>query len=127
MKIAAIIVRILIGLLFLFASVAFFLNPNAPPPEGLTGNTKTFFDGLAASGYILPVSKVFELLCALAFLSGRFVALAVVLIFPIVLNILLINAIHSPSGLAIVIPLFLGILFLAYSERDKYALLFQSK
>ena len=127
MKYAIIIVRTLIGLLFLFASVTYFLNPSAPPPEGLTGDTKTFFDGLAASKYILPVSKVFELLCGLAFVSGRFVALAVVLIFPIALNILLINAIHLPSGLPIAIPLFLGILFLAYASREKYAPLFTSK
>jgi uncharacterized membrane protein YphA (DoxX/SURF4 family) len=127
MKIAVIIVRVLIGLMFLFASVTFFLNPAAPPPEGLTGSTKTFFDGLAASGYILPVSKVFELLCALAFLSGRFVALAVVLIFPIALNILFINAIHLPSGLPIAIALFVGILFLAYANREKYQPFFAAK
>ena len=127
MKYAIIIVRTLIGLLFLFASVAYFLNPSAPPPESLTGDTKVFFDGLAASKYILPVSKVFELLCGLAFVSGRFVALGVVLIFPFGLNILLINAIHVPSGLPIAIPLFLGILFLAYASREKYAPLFTSK
>lgn len=126
MKYAIIIIRTLIGLLFLFASVTYFIFPGGAP-EGLTGNTKTFFDGLAASGYILPVSKVFELLCGLAFVSGRFVALAVVVIFPIVLNILFINAIHLPSGLPIVIPLFLGILFLAYSEREKYKPLLEAK
>jgi putative oxidoreductase len=80
-----------------------------------------------ASKYILPVVKVFELLCGLAFVSGRFVALAVILIFPIMLNILLINAIHLPSGLPIVIPLFAGILFLAYSEGDKYKPLLEAK
>ena len=118
MKIAAIIVRILVGLMFLMASVTYFLNV-APPPEGLTGDTKTFIDGLSASHYILPVSKIFELLCALSFLSGRFVALAVVLISPIVINILFINAIHLPSGLAVAIPLFLAILFLAYTRTRK--------
>lgn len=127
MKIAVIIVRVLIGLLFLFASVAYFSNPSAAPPEGLTGGTKVFMDGLAASGYILPVAKVFELLCALAFLSGRFVALAVVLIFPIALNILLINAIHLPNGLPIAIALFVGILFLAYANREKYMPLLTAK
>ncbi len=126
MKIAVIIVRTLIGLLFLMASVTYFLNV-APPPEGLTGDTKIFFDGIAASHYILPMSKVFELLCALAFLSGRFVALAVVLIFPIVLNILFINAIHLPSGLPIAIALFVGVLFLAYANREKYLPLLESK
>lgn len=118
MKIAVIIVRTLVGLMFLFASVTYFLKL-APPPD-VTGNAKTFFDGIAASGYIMPVSKVFEFLCGLAFISGRFVALAVVLIFPIALNILFINAILLPGGLPIVIPLFLAILFLAYSNFEKY-------
>jgi uncharacterized membrane protein YphA (DoxX/SURF4 family) len=119
MKIAIIIVRILIGLLFIISSVTYFFNV-VPPPENLSGNTKTFFDGLAASGYILPVTKIFELLCGLAFVSGKFVALAVVLIFPIALNILLINAVHLPSGLPVALPLFLGISFLAYTNREKY-------
>lgn len=127
MKYLIIIVRTLIGLLFLFASVVYFVAPAPPPTEGLSDDTKLFLDGLTASKYILPVSKVFELLCGLAFASGRFVALAVVLIFPIALNILFINAIHLPSGLPIAIPLFLGILFLAYTEREKYAPLAQSK
>lgn len=126
MKIAIIIVRTLIGLLFLVGSVTYFLNV-APPPENLTGDTKTFFDGITASKYILPVAKFFELICSLAFVSGRFVALAVVLIFPIVINIVLINAIHLPSGLIIVTPLFLGILFLAYTEREKYLPLLTAK
>ena len=126
MKIAIIIVRTLVGLMFLFASVTYFLNVAPPAPE-FTGNTKAFMDGLGASGYILPVAKVFELLCGLAFISGRFVALAVVLIFPIVLNILFINAIHLPDGLPIAIALFLAVLFLAYSEREKYAPLLEAK
>lgn len=127
MKYAVIIIRTLIGLLFLFASIAYFAFPAPPPPEGISENTKAFLAGLDASKYILPVTKIFELLCGLLFVSGRFVALAVVLIFPIALNILLVNAIHTPSRLPIAIPLFLGILFLAYTEREKYVPLFSSK
>jgi putative oxidoreductase len=126
MKIAKIIVRTLIGLFLLMASITYFLNI-APPPENLTGDTKTFFDGITASKYILPVAKFFELICGLAFVSGRYVALAVILIFPIVFNILFINAMHLPSGLPIVIPLFLGILFLAFTEGEKYMPLLESK
>ena len=125
MKIAVIVVRTLIGLLFLFASVTYFLNL-VPQPE-LTGNVKIFTDGINASGYIMPVAKFFEFLCGLAFVSGRFVALAVVLIFPIALNILLINVFLMPSGLPIVIPLFLGILFLAYAHRENYKPLFAAR
>lgn len=118
MKYAVTIVRILVGLMFLFSSITYFSN--LVPQPAFSGNTKIFMDGLGASGYILPVAKIFELLCGLAFVSGRFVALAVVIIFPIVLNILFINIIHTPSGLPIAIPLFIGILFLAYANREKY-------
>jgi len=126
MKIAVIIVRTLIGLIFLIASITYFLNL-APPPAESAGNTKVFMDGLAASKYIMPVAKVFELLCGLAFVSGRFVPLATVVIFPIVLNILLINALHLPEGLPVGIALFVGILFLAYAHRESFKPLLTAK
>jgi putative oxidoreductase len=118
MKIAIIIVRTLVGLMFLFASITYFLNL-IPPPE-MTGTPKLFTDGLAAAGYLMPLVKVIELLCGLAFVSGRFVPLAVVLILPIAVNILLVHSFLLPEGLPVAIPLFLGILFLAYAYREKY-------
>ncbi len=111
--------------MFLLSSLTYFLN--LVPQAELTGNAKIFMDGLTASGYIMPVVKVFEFLCGLAFVSGRFVSLAVVLIFPIALNILLINTFLITSGLPIVIPLFLGILFLAYAHRENYKSLLVAK
>ena len=125
MKIAVTIIRVLIGLLFLFASVTYFLNI-VPQPE-LTGNAKTFTAGLDASGYILPVVKAFELLCGLAFVAGRFMPLAIVLIFPIAVNILLVNIFVMREGLPIAIPLFAGILFLAYANRKYYEPLLTAK
>lgn len=125
MKIAIIIIRTLVGLMFLFASVTYWLNL-VPEPE-LTGNAKTFVEGLAASGYIMPVVKIFELLCGLAFVSGRFVALAVILIFPIAVNILFINLILMPDDLPIAILLFAGILFLAYANLEKYKPFLEAK
>ena len=46
MKIAVIIVRTLVGLLFIVGSVAFFLKLGGEPQ--LSGNMKTYFDGLTA-------------------------------------------------------------------------------
>lgn len=125
MKIAIIVVRTLIGLLFLMASATYFLNL-VPEPE-LTGEMKTFSEGLTASGYLMPLVKTIELLCGIAFVSGRFVTLAIVLIAPVVLNILLINIFLAPEGLPIAIPLFAGILFLAYACRENYQTLFAVK
>jgi len=125
MKIALIIVRTLMGLMFAFASITFFFKL-FPIPE-MTGSVKIFNDGIAASIYLMPTVKIFELLCGLAFLSGRFVSLAAVLIFPIILNILLFHTFLQPSGIPLAVMLFLGDLFLAYYYRERYKPLFTAK
>lgn len=125
MKIAVIIVRTLMGLLFIFASVVVLFNL-VPQPE-LTGKMKTFNEGLAASGYLFPLIKITELICGLAFISGRYVALACVIIAPIIINILFVHIFIDMQGLPVAIALTLGNLFLAYANRDKYKPLFSSK
>lgn len=118
MKIAVIIVRILMGLMFAFASIAYFLKLMHEPEP--TGSVKIFNDGIVASVYLMPTVKIFELLCAIAFLSGRFVPLATVVIFPLILNILLFHSFLQPSGIPLAVSLLLGDLFLAYYYRDRY-------
>ncbi len=125
MKIASIIIRILMGLMFAFASIAFFFKLVSAPEQ--TGSVKIFNDGIAASIYLMPTVKVFELLCAIAFLSGRFVPLATVIIFPITLNILLFHTFLEPSGLPIAILLTIGNLVLAFYYRKNYKGLWSMK
>lgn len=122
MKIATIIVRVLIGLLLLFASISFFFKL-APEPE-VTGNFKAFNVGLVASTYLLPLAKSIELLCGIAFVTGRFVTLANILILPITVNILFINYFLAPEGLPIAGLLFLGNLFLIYRYWNNYRSVF---
>ena len=85
MKIAVIIVRTLMGLLFLFASIVVLFKLVEQPEQ--TGNVKLFMDGVNATGYLMPLIKVTELICGLAFVTGYFVPLASVLIAPIIINI----------------------------------------
>jgi uncharacterized membrane protein YphA (DoxX/SURF4 family) len=125
MKIAMIIVRTLMGLLFLFASITFLLNL-FPQPE-LTGGIKTFFDGMAATGYFFTLLKVTELVCGLMFVTGRFVPLATVVIAPVIINIFLVHLFLEPSGLPIAIFLVFANAFVAYYYRSSYAGLLASK
>ena len=122
MKIATIIIRVLIGLLLLFASISFFFKL-APEPE-VTGNFKAFNMGLVASTYLLPLAKSVELLCGIAFITGRFVTLANILILPITINILFINYFMAPEGLPLAALLFLANLFLIYRYWDNYKTVF---
>lgn len=118
MKIALIIVRSLLGLLFLFSSVTFLLKLITPPE--LTGAMKIFNDGLVASVYLMPAVKIIELMCGIAFLSGRFVPLAAVLISPIIVNIFFVHAFLAQQGLPVAIFLVLANLFVAYNYRESY-------
>ena len=118
MKIALIIVRSLMGLLFLFSSITFLVKLITPPEPA--GAMKIFSDGLEASVYLLPTVKIIELICGIAFLSGRFVPLAAVLITPIIVNIFFIHAFLAPEGLPIAIFLVLAISFIAYNYRESY-------
>lgn len=123
MKIAVIIVRSLMGALFLFASITFLLKLITPPPS--TGAMKTFNDGLEASRYLMPAVKIIELLCGLLFITGRFVPLATILIAPIIVNIVLINAFLAPEGFPVAIFLVLANSFLAWYHRESYKPLFK--
>lgn len=118
MKIATAILRVLMGLLFLFASITYLFKLIEPPPP--TGAMKTFNDGLEASVYLMPTVKIIELICGLAFVVGRFVPLAAVLITPIIVNIVLVNAFLAPEGLPIAAFLVVAIAFVAYQHRETY-------
>lgn len=125
MKIAVIIVRVLLGLMFLLGSLAFFFKLG-PQPE-LKGNMKLFMDGVQATGYFMPLLKATELLCGLAFVAGRFVPLATVVIFPVTLNILLFLLFVAPEGQIMGVLIMAANLFLAYAYRKNYATLLVAK
>ena len=125
MKIVMIIVRTLMGLLFLFASVTFFLNLIQPPP--MEGAAKAFNEGLAATGYFFTLLKVTELVCSLLLITGRFVPLALVILSPIIVNIFFYHTVIDRSGLPIAAFLVLANIFLAYCYRDAFKPLLTAK
>ncbi len=122
MKIATIIIRTLIGLLLLFASIGFFLK--LLPEPTTTGDFKAFQVGLVASTYLMPMAKSIELLCGLSFVFGRYVTLANILILPITINILFINFFLTPEGIPVALFMFIGNLFLIYRYWNNYKNLF---
>ena len=118
MRIALLIVRSLMGLLFLFSSITFLFKLITPPEPA--GAMKIFSTGLEASVYLMPTVMMIELICGIAFLSGWFVPLATVLISPIIVNIFLVHAFLGPEGLPVAIFLVLANSFVAYNYRESY-------
>ncbi len=122
MKITTIIIRTLIGLFLLFASISFFLK--LMPEKVVTGDFKAFQLGLVASVYLMPLAKAVVLLCGLSYVTGKYVSLANLVVLPVTLNILLINYFMTPETLPIAIALFVGNLFLIYRYWDNYKSVF---
>src|SRR5471030_1558464 len=103
MKIAVIILRSLLGLVFFGFGLAFFLHmlPNTVPP----GAAGEFDKGLFASGYFFYFLKGVETLCGLFLLVNKYTALILVMIFPVTVNIFLFHAFLEPQGLTIAVPM----------------------
>ncbi|SEP37711.1 MULTISPECIES: DoxX family membrane protein [unclassified Mucilaginibacter] len=119
MKIAVLIARILLGLIFVVFGLNFFFHfiPMAQPV--MSDKAQAFSGGLFGSGYFFQYMKVIEITCGVGLLINRFTALFVLVLFPISLNIFLFHTLLAPAGmpmgLAIVIlNLFLGIAYFKY-------------
>jgi uncharacterized membrane protein YphA (DoxX/SURF4 family) len=125
MKKALIIVRTLMGLLFLFASTTYLFHLITPPEP--TGAMKIFSDGIKASVYLMPLVKIVELICGMAFLTGRFVPLASVIIMPNIVNIFFVHLFLGPEGLPLAVFLIAANLFVAYNYREIYKPLFKMR
>ena len=80
-----------------------------------------------ATGYLMPLVKITELVCGLAFVTGFFVPLACVVIAPIIVNIFLYHLYVDTSGLGVSLFLVLANSFVAYFHWDKFKPLLAAK
>jgi putative oxidoreductase len=97
MKIATLIARYLLGLMFLVFGLNGFFHfiHQPPPPAGLAGQ---YLGALSASHYMVSVFLL-QLIGGVLLLANRFVPLALALLGPVIVNILLYHTLMDPPGL----------------------------
>ena len=119
MKIATIIVRVLLGLVFFVFGLLVLLNlvPMPPLPKNDAG---AFTGALVHSGYFYAI-KCFEVGGGLLLLIGRKVPLGLTLLGPVIVNILLYGIFLDHTGLPIGIILAALSLFLLWAYRSAFA------
>jgi putative oxidoreductase len=122
MKIAALIARILLGLIFLVFGLNGFLHfiPMGPMPGGTAGQ---FIGALFQSHYVYIVSAL-QVAGGVLLLLNRYVPLGLVLLGPVIVNIVLFHLLMDPKGLplAIVLVILWGIL--AFRNRQYFSGIF---
>ena len=124
MKIAILIVRILLGALMVFASVAYFFD--LMEAEAPTGDMATLMTGIMASKYMMPLVKSVELIAGLSLLSGKFMKVTLLALLPITINIFLIHTVTQISDIPVAIFVLGANLFLIYAHWNSYKELFKA-
>jgi uncharacterized membrane protein YphA (DoxX/SURF4 family) len=124
MKTATIIVRSLLGLMFIVFGLNIFFNfmPQSPPPEGPARN---FITALAVSHYFYVVGAL-EVAGGALLLAGRFVPFGLTLLGPVIVNILCFHVFLKPSGLPMAIVVSALALFLLWGCCEHFAGLVKS-
>ncbi|HEV7673418.1 MAG TPA: DoxX family membrane protein [Candidatus Angelobacter sp.] len=125
MKIAALIARILLGLIFFVSGLNGFLHfiPMGTMPTGLAGQ---YVGALLQSHYIYFVAAL-QVAGGALLLVGRYVPLGLTLLGPVIVNILLYHLLMDPKGLpmACIVTILWGIV--AYRNRQYFSGLFTQR
>jgi putative oxidoreductase len=122
MRVAALIARILLGLMFFVFGLNGFLHfiPTGPMPTGLAGQ---YIAALTQSHYIVFVAGL-QVVGGVLLLLGRYVPLGLTILGPVIVNILLFHLLMEIKGLpiAIVVTILWGIV--AFHHRQYFSGLF---
>jgi putative oxidoreductase len=114
MKIASLVARLLLGVIFVVFGLNGFLHfIKAPMPTGIAGQ---FVGAIFASGFWVVIFGV-QVISGVLFLAGRFVPLALVLIGPMIVNIICFHALMGAPGLPLAIVV--AVLWAIVAIRNK--------
>jgi putative oxidoreductase len=119
MKIATIIARSLLGVIFVVFGSNMFLHfiPMPPPPEG---PARDFMTALFVSHHLYVIGAL-QLAGGLLLLAGRWAPLGLTLLGPIIVNILAFHVFMSPGGLGMATVVSALALFLVWRYRENFA------
>ncbi len=122
--ISALVARLLLGAIFLvFGLNGFFHFIPMPTP---TGTAAEFAFGLAKAGYLFPLMSAIQVLCGVFLLSGSLVPFALLILFPITLNIFFFHALLAPAGLGMAVLIMAAHILLAVYYWPVYKPIFQT-
>ena len=122
MKIAVMVSRLLLGLIFVVFGLNGFLNflDMGPLPSGLAGQ---FILALALSHYFWVVAGL-QVIGGALLLVNRFVPLGLVLLGPVIVNIVLYHVFLNRSGMLMAIVVAILWLIVFYGHRQYFSRIF---
>jgi putative oxidoreductase len=120
MKIAILITRILLGLVFFVFGLNQFFHFIPMPPPPAEGPVHDFMIGIMGTKYFIPLLGTFQTISGLTLLTNRFVPLGLIILFPINVNIFLFHLVLDPSGMIMGTVLLAINCFLLFAYREHF-------
>jgi putative oxidoreductase len=118
MKVASIITKALMSIIYLLYGLNFFLHFfHSSLPPGKAGD---FEGGLIRSGYFFEYMKGMQIAASLFLFINRYVPLILVIMFPVSINIFLFHTFLLSRGIVVATILILANTFLLYAYRKYY-------
>ena len=116
----------ILGLIYFIFGLNGFLNFIPPPSDPMPEAATSFFGGIMAAGYFLPVLKGTEVLGGLLLLAGFWRPVALVVLAPITIHILLFHGLLTPGIQFIILPVVMVVLHILSAAKywDKFKVLF---
>ncbi len=124
MRIAALIARYLLGIMFFVFGLNGFLHFIPQPPP--TGLALEYFTAMSTS-HIMSAVFLIQLIGGILLLANRFVPIALVLLGPVIVNILLYHITMAPAGIPPGLVAFILWLVVFYSVRSAFAGVFAAR
>lgn len=118
MKVATIIARLLLGLMFVVFGSNAFLH-FIPMPE-MTGPSGDFIGSMQVTGY-LKVIAALQVIGGALLLIGKYVPLGLTLLGPIIVNIVLFHIFMDRAGMGMAACVAVFSLFLLWAYRSAFA------
>ena len=116
-----VVIRYLLGaMLLVFGLNGFFQFMPIPP---LTSEAGDFMGALVKTGFMMPFISIVKIVCGILLLSNKYVSLALVLVFPVLLNAFLFHLILDSGGIAGALLATAMNIYLFFMNKENYSFL----
>ena len=122
---AKLIIRILFGLMLVIFGLNKFLQfiPMPPMPEA----AGEFMGALVKSGYLLVIVAIVEVITGVLLLANRYQSLALVVVFPVILNAFLFHLFLDLPGIGAAAFAIIMNIFLLFANKESYKFLLKNQ
>lgn len=118
------IIRILLGLTVLIFGLNKFLQfMPMPPMQGAAGE---FMGAIVKSGYIMIIVAIVEIIAGILLLIKKFQPLALVILFPVLLNAFLFHQFLDIAGIGAAAFAMAMNIFLFFANKESYSALLKA-